>query len=156
MTDSRPRVLVDANLLLLVFTHRFPLEREIYRQFENGRIEVPSSVLGELERLADFGVFAARAAREFARRFPVRVTDLRGDAALETLARDLPAWVATADQELRRRLESQGRGVLYPRGVSRLECSRGGGQGRTSRARAGGNLPAHRRASARSRSRARL
>ena len=121
---GRPQVLLDANALMLPFNHRFPLEREIFRVMEGAQIRVPSSVVGELERLADFGVFPARAAREFAKRFPVVPTDLRGDAALETLARDLDAWIVTGDRELRRRLEARNLKVLFPRGMTRLEPSR--------------------------------
>lgn len=117
------RILLDANALLLPFTRRFPLEREIHRLVEGARVEVPSSVLGEIHRLAEKGLFPARAAESFARRFPIVKTDLRGDAALEALAQSLGAWVVTGDRQLRSRLEGLGIVVLYPRGTTHLEVS---------------------------------
>ena len=119
-TASRPRVFVDTNALFLPFTRRFPLEREVYRLLEWARIEVPQSVLGELDRLVARGRPNARVARAYADRFPVVPTDLKGDAALETLARDHGGVILTADGELRRRLVAKGMKVLFPRGEKHL------------------------------------
>jgi rRNA-processing protein FCF1 len=65
----------------------------------------------------------ARAALQFAKRFTVVLTDLDGDAAMETLAKEMGAWTVTADKELRERLESMGLGVLFPRGQRKLSPS---------------------------------
>jgi rRNA-processing protein FCF1 len=118
---GRPIVLVDANALLLPFTSHFRLEEEIYGQVDGARILVPSSVLGELERVADRGNANARAAREFARRFPVVLTEIPGDDALVDLGRRLSAWVLTGDRALRSRLLEAGVPVLFPRGKSHLD-----------------------------------
>ncbi|MDE1820333.1 MAG: hypothetical protein KGJ23_06615 [Euryarchaeota archaeon] len=129
-----PRVLLDTNALFLPFTRGFPLEREIFRLMEGARIEVPQSVLGELDRLVGRGRAQARAARAYAERFPVVLTDLKGDAALETLARDLGAVIVTADRELRRRLYAKGMKVLFPRGEKHLAFAQGPRPKRTGRA----------------------
>ncbi len=122
---DRPRVLLDTNALFLPFTRHFPLEREVTRLVEGAVIEVPQSVRGELDRLVLRGRGYARAARSYAERFPVTPTDLRGDAALETLARDLGAIILTADRELRRRLHAKGMKILFPRGEKHLAFAQG-------------------------------
>ena len=119
--SGRPTVLVDANALLLPFTSHFRLEEETYAQVDGARIRVPSSVLGELERLAERGNPNARAAREFARRFEVVTTTSLGDDALVDLGRRLSAWVLTGDRALRSRLLAAGVPVLFPRGKSHLD-----------------------------------
>jgi rRNA-processing protein FCF1 len=118
---GRPIVLVDANALLLPFTSHFRLEEEIYGQVDGARVLVPSSVLGELERVAARGNANARAAREFARRFAVVLTEIQGDDALVDLGRQLSAWVLTGDRALRARLLEAGVPVLFPRGKSHLD-----------------------------------
>jgi rRNA-processing protein FCF1 len=106
---------------LLPFTAHFRLEEEIYGQVDGARVLVPSSVLGELERVASRGNVIARAAREYARRFAVVPTERRGDDALVDLGRRLPAWVVTGDRALRTRLLGAGVRVLFPRGKSHLD-----------------------------------
>jgi uncharacterized protein len=118
---GRPVVLVDANALLLPFTSHFRLEEEVYLKVDGARILVPSSVLGELERLAARGNATARAAREFARRFEVVPTETLGDDALVELGRQLTAWVLTGDRALRTRLLEARIPVLFPRGKSHLD-----------------------------------
>ena len=124
-TRTPPRVLLDTNALFLPFTRHFPLEQEIHRILEGARIEVPQSVRGELDRLVERSRPNARAARAYAERFPVVPTDLKGDAAIETLARDLGAIIVTADGELRRRLYAKGMKVLFPRGEKHLAFVQG-------------------------------
>ncbi len=119
--NVRPVVLLDANALLLPFTAHFRLEEEVYHQVDGAEICVPSSVLGELERVGARGTARARAAREYARRFREVPTDRSGDDALVALGRELSAWVVTGDRELRRRLLRAGVPVLYPRGRSHLD-----------------------------------
>lgn len=115
-----PRVFLDTNALFLPFTRHFPLEPEIHRMLEGAQIEVPQSVLGELDRLVARARPHARVARAYANKFPVVPTDLKGDAALETLARDHGGVIVTADGELRRRLVAKGMKVLFPRGEKHL------------------------------------
>ena len=118
---GRPVVLVDANAMLLPFTSHFRLEEEIYAQVDGARILVPSSVLGELERVGERGNANARAAREYARRFDVVPTEAQGDDALVELGRRLNAWVLTGDRALRTRLLEAKIRVLFPRGKSHLD-----------------------------------
>lgn len=147
---ERPWVLLDTNALFLPFTRRFPLEREVGRLMEGARVGVPQSVLGELDRLVQRARPHARAARTYADRFPLVPTDLKGDAALETLARDLGACIVTADAELRRRLYAKGMKVLFPRGEKHLEFVQGPRPSR-SRARPSGSRATHSRAKQRPR-----
>jgi rRNA-processing protein FCF1 len=119
--SGRPIVLVDANALLLPFTSHFRLEEEIYGQVDGARILVPTSVLGELDRVAERGNPFARAAREYASRFETVPTDTQGDDALVDLGRRLRAWVLTGDRALRTRLLEAGVPVLFPRGKSHLD-----------------------------------
>lgn len=116
-------VLLDTNSLLWPFTGSLRLEEEVHRWIEGADIVVPSSVLRELETLSARGVAGAKGALRLARRFRIILTDLEGDAALETLAGDLRAWVVTGDRELRTRLEARGTGVLFPKGERRLAPS---------------------------------
>lgn len=118
-------VILDANALILGIEHRFPLETEIRRWVEDARIMVPSSVVRELHRLERRRVKGARGALALARKYETYDTDLEGDAAMETLGRELQGWVVTLDRELRSRLESNDVGVLYPCGRQRLCPSRG-------------------------------
>lgn len=114
-------VLVDANALMLPFTSHFRLEEEIYHQLDGAQVLVPSSVLGELDRVAARGNPRARAAREFARRFGVAATEEAGDDAIVALGQRLRAWVLTGDRVLRERLLAVGVPVLFPRGKSHLD-----------------------------------
>lgn len=123
MQRARPLVLLDTNALLLPFTRHFPLVEEVFRLIEGADIRVPDSVLRELGKLRSSNLMEARAALQFAKRFTIIPTDLDGDAAMETLAKEMGAWVVTADRELRERLESQGLGVLFPRGQRKLSPS---------------------------------
>ncbi len=121
---SRPLVLLDANALFLPLTSAIDLAQEAARSIPGAEVKVPTSVLRELQRLVRRRVAHARAALDLAGKFPELPTDLDGDAAIETLARDLGAWVVTGDRELRHRLTAQGIGVLFPRAGHTLAPSR--------------------------------
>lgn len=120
----QPLVLLDTNILLLPFTGGFPLESEIDRLAPGRTVAVPSSTLGELDRLAARGVAYARAARQFASRFSVIWTSARGDQAVLALARKDGHWVVTSDRVLRERLRSVGVTVLVPSGHRKLAVFR--------------------------------
>jgi rRNA-processing protein FCF1 len=81
---------------------------------------VPSSVLGELDRLVERGVDGAAAARRLAGRYPVLPTDRRGDAGVLAGARSEAAWVLTGDRALLRRAGALGLRGLAPRGRGEL------------------------------------
>lgn len=117
-------VLVDTNMFLLAIRDTFQIEKRILDVIPGAEIRVPSSVIRELGRLEVRGVPNARAASKLATRFAVLETDLEGDAAMETLGRELKGWVVTLDGELKERLEKSGVGVLYPRGRGGLAPSR--------------------------------
>lgn len=118
-------VFLDANALLLPIRSRFPLEAEIDRLCPGGVVTVPSSVVGELDRLAARGVSGARGALALARRFPSVVVAGRGDRAILEAAVLHRSCVVTADRELAERLGTRGIDVLVPRDRHRLELRRG-------------------------------
>jgi rRNA-processing protein FCF1 len=117
-------VLLDVNALLLPARTRFPLESEVDRLRPGATLVVPSSVLGELDRLVLQGVPGARTAAAFGRRFSRLPSVGRGDSAIVEAAVRYRAWVVTADQELGERLRRRGINVLVPRDRNRLELHR--------------------------------
>jgi len=94
-------------------------EAEIKRIFGTARIVVPSSVAGELRRLAERNR-DARAALMYAERFETVDTDMGGDDSVIRMAEELNAAVVTNDAGLRRRLRERGITVLYMREKTRL------------------------------------
>jgi rRNA-processing protein FCF1 len=123
---GRPLVLLDVNALLLPFRARFPLREEVERLRPGAELVVPTSVLGELDALAERRVNGARPARELAGTFRELAGPGRGDDGIVRAAVGTGGWVATADRELARRLVARGITVLAPRDRSRLELHRGG------------------------------
>jgi len=99
----------------------FPLEAELERCLPGAVAVVPSSVLSELEGLADRKTRHAAGAREFAGRFRSMKAPGTGDDAIVRLATCERAAVATADRELEDRLLRRGIVVLVPRDRHRLE-----------------------------------
>lgn len=127
-------MLLDANALMLPIRTQFPLQKEVDRIRPGALLLVPSSVLHELDRLADRGVRGARAAVVLARGFPVVVATGRGDAGIVDAALRHHAWVVTADRALAEHLRTRGVSVLVPRDRHRLELhpgrsARSGGAG---------------------------
>jgi len=86
---------------------------------------VPSSVVGELERLVRDSTPGAVAARALADRFERAESTARGDSGVVEAAERLRASVVTADRALRARLVRRGIAVLGPRDRSRLEVTPG-------------------------------
>jgi len=99
----------------------FPLDDEIARNCPGATVGVPSSVLGELDRLVQRDAPDARAARAFADRYRAIPTPGLGDDAVLDTAVDRKAWVVTSDRALRDRLVARGVTVLFPRDRHRLE-----------------------------------
>ena len=122
---ARPRVLLDANALMLPFRGGFPLMAEVERLVPGASVEVPASVLTELEELRRRGVAFAGAARDLAGRFPATPTSGQGDDAVLRAARRVGAVVVTADRGLAERLRRAGGSVLVPRDRHRLELRPG-------------------------------
>ncbi|HLM92082.1 MAG TPA: hypothetical protein VK424_08595 [Thermoplasmata archaeon] len=123
--SGRPRVLVDTNALFLVIRSRFPLDEEVGRHRPGAVLAVPSSVLGELDRLARSLTPGAVAARALADRYERIETRVRGDGGVLDVAQRRGAWVVTADRAFQRRLVAHHITVLRPRDQHRLEVVEG-------------------------------
>jgi rRNA-processing protein FCF1 len=116
----RRLVLLDANALFLPESDGTDLESEVARLGELTELRVPTSVLGELDRLCDRGVTGATTARALAARIPRLRCPGRGDDAIVTAAVRRSAWVVTGDRGLAQRLVAEGITVLAPRAGGRL------------------------------------
>jgi rRNA-processing protein FCF1 len=114
-------VLLDTNALFLPVRARFPLEVEVARLCPGGEIRVPTSVIGELDRLVLRDAPDARAARELANHYRSLPAPGLGDDAVLEAASGRNAWVVTSDRAFRARLVARGVTVLFPRDRHRLE-----------------------------------
>ncbi len=112
-------VVLDTNALMMPFQFGVDPETEVSRIFGAARIVVLSSIIGELNRLAEKKP-EARAALRYAERFEVVETDMSGDDSVVEMASKLDAAVVTNDAGLRRRLRDRGITVLYMREKNRL------------------------------------
>ena len=112
-------VILDTNALMMPFQFGVDPEAEVSRIFGTARIVIPSSILGELRRLAEKKP-EARAALRYAERFEVMETEMSGDDSVVGMAVRLDAAVVTNDSGLRRRLRAKGITVLYMREKNRL------------------------------------
>jgi rRNA-processing protein FCF1 len=108
-------LVLDANGLLMPFQFHINIDSEIKRLLGDVRVLVPSSVLGELERM---GTKESKAALALAARYEAADTLLSGDDAVIDVAERHSAAVLTNDRELIRRL----RGLSIP--VLRLRSER--------------------------------
>ncbi|MGA8664665.1 MAG: hypothetical protein WB809_06350 [Thermoplasmata archaeon] len=116
---------MDANALFLAVRSRFPLEEEVGRCRPGAILAVPTSVLGELDRLARSLTPGAVAARALAERYERVETTIRGDGGVLDAAERRGAWVVTADRDLQKRLVAHHVTVLRPRDQHRLEVVEG-------------------------------
>jgi len=108
------RVVLDTNALMLPFQVRLNLDSEIQGILGDAEIYVPSSVMGELERLSKRR-WEAKAALQLAQKYRrVQVTSLGDNGVLEA-AKKLNAWVVTNDEEFISRLRREGVPVIYLR-----------------------------------------
>jgi rRNA-processing protein FCF1 len=114
-------VLLDTNVLFLPVRAGFPLEAEVERHHPGAVLGVPTSVLGELDRLVERATPGAAAARALAGHFRAVPSHGGGDEAVLRAAVRTRAWVVTADRALRVRLNARGVRVLSPRDRHRLE-----------------------------------
>lgn len=96
---ARTRVVLDANALMLPFQFRVNLDAELTRLLGTYDAFVPSSVLGELRRLAARDR-AAKAALALAAKYRTHETEERGDRAIVAVATHLGAHVVTSDRGL--------------------------------------------------------
>lgn len=115
-----PRLVVlDANALMMPFQFRVNLDAELVRLVGQPDIAVPSSVVAELEVLAERDR-KARAALRLARRFRAIETHGSADDALLDLGQSRKAIVVTNDQPLLDRLRAAGIPRIFLRSRSHL------------------------------------
>jgi len=108
---ARTRVVLDANALMLPFQFRVNLDAELARLLGDCDVVVPSSVAGELRRLAAKDR-AAKGALALAAKYRTHETEERGDRAVVAAAEALGAHVVTSDQGLL--------AILRDRGIPRI------------------------------------
>jgi hypothetical protein len=106
-------VVLDANALMMPFQFGVNMDKELRRLFGEVPVFVPSSVLGELSNIVDKN---AKAALSLARKYSVVETELSGDDAVLTIAKERSAAVVTNDRELIKRLRELGIPVIRLRG----------------------------------------
>lgn len=116
---ARPRVVLDANALMLPFEFRLNLDAELARVLGTCEVFVPSSVVGELERLAKENR-RAKSAVQLAAKYRTYETARRGDLAVVSAAKDLGATVVTSDAGLLNVLRREGVPRITLRGRSHL------------------------------------
>lgn len=104
---ARPRVVLDANALMLPFQFRINLDAELARILGDCDVFVPSSVLRELERVATRDR-KGKAALALAAKYAVREVRGSGDRAVIAAAKDLGAHVVTNDRPLLAALRAHG------------------------------------------------
>ena len=97
-------VVLDANALLMPFQFKVNIDRELKRLFGEIPIFVPSSVLGELSGVVDK---YSKAALALARKYQIVETELRGDDAVLSIAKERSAAVLTNDRDLIDRLRKE-------------------------------------------------
>ncbi len=102
-------LVLDSNGLLMPFQFRLNIDREIERLLGEVRVLVPSSVLGELNRM---GSKEAKSALALASKYEAVQTALSGDDAVIEVAERFSAAVLTNDRELIGRLKAKGIPVL--------------------------------------------
>ncbi len=103
----RPRVVLDANALMLPFQFRLNLDAELRRVLGACDVYVPASVVRELERVAPRDR-AARSALALAAKYRVAAVDGKGDLAVIAAAKALGAHVVTNDRALLAALRAEG------------------------------------------------
>lgn len=102
-----PKVVLDANALMMPFQFGLNLSAEIDRLLGRSELYVPSSVRAELRKISSKDR-AAKAALELSERFASVTTVSRGDDAIIEAALALGASVVTNDSELLQKLKEKG------------------------------------------------
>ncbi len=122
MSGGRPRVVLDANALMMPFQFSINIDAELDRLIPGCEALVPSSVIDELRRVAASGGRPeARAALELAARYRTVEARSEGDEAVLEVARRLGAALMTNDSNLRKRARAAGLRVIGMRGRDHLE-----------------------------------
>ena len=108
-------VILDANALMMPFQYRINLDMEISRLVGIANIYVPSSVVGEIERISKKR-WEAKAALQLLKKYDVCVTDYLGDRGVIDCAKKLGGYVVTNDRKLIKELRKLGIKVIELRG----------------------------------------
>ncbi|MEA2055048.1 MAG: twitching motility protein PilT [Candidatus Thermoplasmatota archaeon] len=119
-------VILDTNALMIPYQSGINIEREIIRLLGICRIIVPSSVVEEMERLANEDGKTGRAAKLGLniikkRGFRLMETKSKGDDGVIETALKMDGAIVTNDKELRKRAKEMNLPIIYPRGENRLE-----------------------------------
>lgn len=122
-TGRLPAVVLDTNGILLPFTEGTDLEGELTGLVGAHTLHVPTSVVGELKRLAQGHGATGRAAKlalRFAERCVSEPTGLMGDDGILEVSRRLGAAVLTNDRRLQGECVRSGLNVIVSREKNRL------------------------------------
>jgi hypothetical protein len=122
-TGRLPAIVLDTNGILLPFTEGTDLEGELTGLVGAHTLHVPTSVVGELKRLAEGKGETGRAAKmalRYAERCKSEPTGLMGDDGILEVARRLGAAVLTNDRKLQSECVRSGLRVVVGREKGRL------------------------------------
>jgi rRNA-processing protein FCF1 len=117
-------VILDTNALMMPVQFKIDLEKQLTRLVGPCDIIVPSTVVAEVQRLAEHeGKLkeAAAVATALINRFKVVQVQGTGDNSIRYVAREYQGIVVTNDRMLRRQLREAKHPVIYLRGKKRLE-----------------------------------
>ena len=108
-------VVLDANALIMPFQFNINLDMELERLFINPDVYVPSSVIGELERLG------RKDAKKLASKYDtVKVKSQRDEGVIEAVQK-LDGILVTNDKILKNRVREMDHPVAFLRSKSHLE-----------------------------------
>jgi len=118
-------VILDTNALMIPYQSGINIEKEINRLLGMCRIIVPSSVVEEMEYLAQQDGEVGRAAKLGLsiikkREFRLMETEYKGDDGVLETALKMDGAVVTNDYELKQRAKEMGLPIVFPRGENRL------------------------------------
>jgi len=122
-------VVLDTNALMIPYQSGINIEKEITRLLGICRIIVPSSVVEEMERLANEDGGTGRAAKLGLsiikkRGFRIMETENKGDDGVLETALKMESAIVTNDKELQKRAKEMNLPIIYPRGENRLEMDK--------------------------------
>lgn len=112
-------VILDSNALMMPFQFNLNLESELRRLLGSYEIIIPSTVIKELEMLAEEDL-NARSALSFSKSFRIVYVEGETDDSILQLAKKTNAIVVTNDRGLRARLRSERIKTVYLRSRSHL------------------------------------
>ena len=120
------RVILDSNALLTLFEYSIDLEKEILRLVGSFKIIIPTSVIRELNTLAEYGKgnqkIYAKASLELIKKYEPYIENEKcvDDSVLNTAIKT-NGIVFTNDKELRKKLKEKSIPVIFLRAKNKLE-----------------------------------